>query len=102
MKESKGIVLYMNNKRLEKVQTIRYIGIIIDSKINFREHILCTSQVYKINTHIIKVGKTETGLSHGASHIIYNGAILLIMTYGIPVWIKALEKECNRKIYNRV
>ena len=24
------------------------------------------------------------------------------MTYGVPVWIKALEKECNRKIYNRV
>jgi len=24
------------------------------------------------------------------------------MTYGVPVWIKALEKDCNRKIYNRV
>jgi capsular polysaccharide biosynthesis protein len=24
------------------------------------------------------------------------------MTYGLPVWIKALDKECNRKIYNRV
>ena len=24
------------------------------------------------------------------------------MTYGVPVWIKVLEKECNRKIYNRL
>jgi len=24
------------------------------------------------------------------------------MTYGVPVWIKVLEKNCNRKIYNRV
>jgi hypothetical protein len=24
------------------------------------------------------------------------------MTYRVPVWIKVLEKECNRKIYNRV
>ena len=24
------------------------------------------------------------------------------MVYGAPVWIKALGKECNRKIYNRI
>ena len=24
------------------------------------------------------------------------------MTYGVPVWIEALEKDCNRKIYSRV
>jgi hypothetical protein len=24
------------------------------------------------------------------------------MIYGVPVWIKALEKECNGKIYIRV
>jgi len=39
-KENKEIVVYMNNKRLEHVQTIRYLGVITDSKINFRDHIL--------------------------------------------------------------
>ena len=24
------------------------------------------------------------------------------MTHGVPVWIKALEKECNRNMYNMV
>jgi len=61
-KENKEIPVYMNSQRLEQVQTIRYLGIIIDSKLNFREHILCTSQVYKINTRTVKVGKTETGI----------------------------------------
>ena len=61
-KENKEIPVYMNSQRLEQVQTIRYLGIIIDSKLNFREHILCLSQVYKINTRTIKVGKTETGI----------------------------------------
>jgi hypothetical protein len=41
-KETKALAVYLNNKRLEQVQKIRYLGIIIDSKINFREHILHT------------------------------------------------------------
>ena len=38
-KENKAIAVYLNNKRLEQVQKIRYLGITIDSKINFRDHI---------------------------------------------------------------
>jgi hypothetical protein len=58
--------------------------------------------VYKTNTLPIKVSKNELGLSSKALNTIYKGAILPLMTYGVPVWIKALEKECNRKIYNRL
>jgi hypothetical protein len=39
-KENKEISLYVNNKPLEQVQEIKYLGIIIDSKLNFREHIM--------------------------------------------------------------
>ena len=42
MKENKAIAVYLNNKRLEQVQKIRYLGITIDSKINFRDHIFYT------------------------------------------------------------
>jgi hypothetical protein len=41
-KEDKRIAVYMNNESLEQVETIKYLGIIIDSKINFKEHILYT------------------------------------------------------------
>ena len=43
-KENKEIAVCMNNKRLEQEQTIRCLGIIIDRKINLREHILYISQ----------------------------------------------------------
>jgi len=43
-KENKGLALYMKNKRLEHVQTIRYLGITFVNKINFRDYILYTSQ----------------------------------------------------------
>jgi len=38
-KENKAIAVYLNNKRLEQVQKIRYLGITIYSEINFRDHI---------------------------------------------------------------
>jgi hypothetical protein len=41
-KENKRIAIYMENKRLEQVETLKYLGIIIDSKINFKEHITYT------------------------------------------------------------
>ena len=58
--------------------------------------------MYKTNTCPIKVSKSELRLSSKALYTIYKGAILPLMIYGVPVWIKALEKECNRKIYNRL
>jgi hypothetical protein len=39
-KENKEMSVYMNNKILEQVKKIKYLGIIIDSKLNFREHIM--------------------------------------------------------------
>jgi len=58
----------------------------------------CTKLIHALS----KSAKLNWGLSHKALHTIYKGAILPLMTYGVPVWIKALEKDCNRKIYNRV
>jgi hypothetical protein len=102
-KETKALAVYLNNKRLEQVQKIRYLGITIDSKINFREYILHTSQKCTKLLHALsRSAKMNWGLSSKALYTIYKGAILPLMIYGVPVWIKALEKECNRKIYNRL
>ena len=38
-KENKDIPVYMNKKLLEQVQKLKYLAIIVDSKLNFREHI---------------------------------------------------------------
>jgi len=31
--------VYLNNKELRQVKTMKYLGIIIDNKVTFREHI---------------------------------------------------------------
>jgi len=55
----------MNNKPLEQVQNIKYLGIIIDSKLNFREHIMHTasklgSKPRSIVHHIQRSNSTAT------------------------------------------
>jgi hypothetical protein len=102
-KENKAIAVYLNNKRLEQVQKIRYLGIITDSKINFRDQIIYTSQKCTKLIHALsRSAKMNWGLSSKALYTIYKGEILPLMTYGVPVWIKALEREHNRTIHNRV
>jgi hypothetical protein len=37
-KENKEIDIYLNNKPLQQVSTMKYLGIVIDNKFKFREH----------------------------------------------------------------
>ena len=87
----------------EQVQTIKYLGIIINGKLNFREHIIhISSKCNKLTHALSKSAKLTWGLIHAALNTIHKGQILPLLLYGAPVWIEALKKECNKTIYNRV
>jgi hypothetical protein len=102
-KENKDIFVYMNNKPLEQVQKIKYLGIIFDSKLNVRKHIIyISSKCTKLILALSKSAKQCWRLSHEALYTNYKGAILPLLLYGAPVWIEALEKEWNKTAYNRV
>jgi ribonuclease HI len=95
--------LYLNNKPLEQVSTIRYLGIIIDSKLNFREHLIYTLKKRSKLIHALAKSAILTwGLKHEALNTIYKGAILPLMLYGVPVWIGTTAKKCNKVLYTRV
>jgi hypothetical protein len=84
----------LNNKPLEQFNKIKYLGIIVDTKLTFREHLMYTStKCTKIVHAIAKSAKLSWGLKHEALNTIYKGAILL---YGAPVWIGAMDKKCSR------
>ena len=42
-RENKDVSIYLNNKLLEQDNTFKYPRIIIDSKLNFRKHLIYTS-----------------------------------------------------------
>jgi len=39
-RENKDVSIYLNNKPVQQVNNIKYLGISIVSKLNFRDHIM--------------------------------------------------------------
>jgi len=58
--------------------------------------------MYPFNTHISKSSKTNWGLKQEALNTIYKEAILPLLMYGTPVWVGAMERNCNRTLHSRV
>jgi hypothetical protein len=61
-KERKEIEIYLNNKPLSQVHSMKYRGIIFDSKLTFREHIdymaeKCTKLIFALS----KISKAQLG-----------------------------------------
>jgi hypothetical protein len=82
---------------------MKYLGIIIDHKFSFQEHInyapeRCAKLIYNLS----KVAKLSWGIKHLVIVTIYMGAILPLLTYGAPVWIDVMKYEYNRQKYIRV
>jgi hypothetical protein len=93
--------IYLNTKLLEQVNSIKYLGIITDSKIHFREHITSTAKKCTTLIHTLaKSAKLNWGLKQEALSTVYKGVILSLMLYGAPVWIRVIEKNCNRTLYS--
>jgi len=102
-KEVKEINVYLNNKPLEQVTTMKYLEIIIDNKFKFSEHISyaaerCTKLIHSLS----KSAKVSWRFKHEALKTIYKGAILPLLLYGAPVCIEAMKYEYNRLKYIRM
>ena len=102
-KEQRNVAVYLNNKAIPQVQKLKYLGIIFDYKLTFRDHInYITEKCTKLIFVLAKSAKINWGLGHEALRTIYVGGILPLLLYGAPVWIKAMEKEKYKKKVSRV
>jgi len=82
---------------------MKYLGIIIDNKFKFSEHIsYAAERISKLIHSLSKSAKLTWGLNHEALQTIYNGAILPLLLYGAPVWAEAMRFEYNRLKYIRI
>jgi hypothetical protein len=87
-------IRYINNKPIPQVQKLKYLGIILDNKLLFREHIdYVADKCKKLIFHLPKAAKLNWGLNHKALQTIYSGGIQPLLVYGAPLWIKTIRKE---------
>jgi len=85
-KEQKEIAEYLNNKTIPQVNSSKYLGIIIDYKLTFKEDIKnmaakCTKLIFSLS----KSANLNWGLDLKALKTIYIGGILPLLIYGAPV-----------------
>ena len=71
-KENKNITVYLNNKPLEQVTQMKYLGIILDHKFRFNEHIKYTAErCGKLIHSLSRAAKMTWGIKHAAMATIY-------------------------------
>jgi hypothetical protein len=97
-KEIKYIYIYVNNKPLEQVTTMKYLGIIIDDKFKFSHHISyaaekCTTLIYSLP----KSAKISRGLKHEAFKTIYRRD-----TNSFTIWSTSLDRSNEVYAQNRL
>ena len=102
-REDKKIILYMNFSPIEQVTQMKYLGIILDQKFKFQEHIKyaaerCTKLIYNLS----RAARLQWGIKQEAIATIYKGAILPLLSYGAPIWFEAMKHGHNRHKYVRV
>ena len=94
-REQREIKVYLNNKPLEQVIRMKYLGIIIDHKFRFEEHISYAAGT-KLIYSLSKMAKLSWRIKHAAIETTYKGAVLPLLTYGAPVWIDAMKYTIDR------
>jgi hypothetical protein len=52
-RENKKVLIYLNNKPLEQVNNVNFMGIIIDSKLKFSEHMIQTPRKCSMLIHAL-------------------------------------------------
>ena len=78
--------IYLNFRPLTQVTSLKYLGVIIDSKLTFKEHInYITEKCSKLIFALFRSAKINWGLRYNALKTIYTGAILSLLLYGAPI-----------------
>ena len=91
--DNRTLNIYLNNKSLEQVSELKYLGIYFDSRFSFDRHVdYITGKCIPIINTLAKSVKLKWGMGHRALKVMYSGAIEPILTYGTPIWEKALKK----------
>jgi hypothetical protein len=88
------INIYLNNRRLEQVTEMKYLGIYFDSRLTFYKHIEHVAEKSRTLIYMLsKTAKLHWGLGHKSLKTVYEGALVPLMTYGAPVWEEDITKQ---------
>ena len=98
VRNNENINIYLNNRRLELVKEMKYLGTYFDSQLTIDKHfqyILVAENSTKLIHMLGRLAKLQRGLGHKSLKTIYESALIRVLTYGAPVWDEAVVKQRN-------
>src|SRR6266536_4957699 len=80
-------ICFSENYLVEAKPTVKWLGIWLDSKLNFKEYVeKKMAQAIRIFHQIKRLFNIERGLSFQAIRQLYLASIILIADYEVPIW----------------
>jgi len=77
----------IRNNQIQSKNLIRWLGVWLDSKLSFKEHVeIKISAATRIFHQIARLSNTERGLSFQAMRQLYISCITSVADYGVPIW----------------
>jgi len=96
-KLEKNPTIKYNNEPIKRVKSFKYLGITIDEKLNFEEHIEnIKSRIVKVGNKLATIANNKYGLPIRLLKLYNNQIINAIGTYGASVWAHRLNE--NKKL----
>ena len=91
-----NIGIYLNNKRLEIIPEVKYLGLWFDHKLSFDKHVETIAEKSKMLIHMLwKSAKLQWGLGHKSLRTIYEAAEFRLMIYGAPEREHVIKQQKN-------
>lgn len=89
--DKSDIKIQFNNKIVDEVSSTKYLGLIIDKKLNWKDHIELL--VKKVNTASYALFKLSTVLKVDGLLTAYHGLVSSCLRYGVIFWGNSTDKE---------
>ena len=95
--------IYINGEPIEWVKTFKYLGVTLDDKLSWKQHIEnITKKATMSLAQCRKMIGNNWGLNPKISRWMYTALVRPILSYACPVWINAINKTTNSKKLERI
>ena len=95
--------LVMDGNRLQTVDHLRYLGVILDKDLKWKHHLIHTQQkASRVISQIMSVARNTWGLSSPVTELVYKGAIEPMVLYGAEIWEPCLRSNWAKRILSQI
>ncbi|GFS56017.1 uncharacterized protein TNCV_2564571 [Trichonephila clavipes] len=95
--------LYLNGTPLTMVKQMKYVGVLLDTKFSWKQHLSYISEKCdKLQRGLNRIARNTFGINFNVHSLIYKQGIEPFILYGSRVWGEALKRKMNSKYLRRI